>query len=198
MCAPARVKRCCIPIRQPPLMGCRWPVPCCALLCCAPCRFVKLCKAAAKGRDGVEDASPIVFLKHNVYDDEEEEVTDLAKKYNVRVSHQKCEGVGLWCQGGRENVADLAKRCTVGWCLCGCFWNRVFALLCAECHGVLCCVSAQHVSCLLVPPKHQQPSLLSVGTPCTGPSACCCHPAPPLPPSPECPSLHFLQGRAGS
>lgn len=61
-------------------------------LCCAvlsyvfPCRFVKLCKAAAKSRDGSEDAPPIVFLKHNVYDDEEEEVTDLAKKYNVRVS----------------------------------------------------------------------------------------------------------------
>jgi hypothetical protein len=58
-----------------------------AVLCCAHNhRFVKLCKAAAKGRDGVEDAPPIVFLKHNVYDDEEEEVTDLAKKYNVRVS----------------------------------------------------------------------------------------------------------------
>lgn len=56
---------------------------------CGACKyiqpgFVKLCKAAAKGRDGVEDAPPIVFLKHNVYDDEEEEVTDLAKKYNVR------------------------------------------------------------------------------------------------------------------
>jgi hypothetical protein len=47
---------------------------------------VKLCKAAAKSRDGSEDTPPIVFLKHNVYDDEEEEVTDLAKKYNVRVS----------------------------------------------------------------------------------------------------------------
>jgi hypothetical protein len=50
------------------------------------CRFVKLCKAAAKSRDGAVDTTPIVFLKHNVYDDEEEEVTDLAKKYNVRVS----------------------------------------------------------------------------------------------------------------
>lgn len=48
-------------------------------------RFVKLCKAAAKSADG-SDAPPIVFLKHNVYDDEEEEVTDLAKTYNVRVS----------------------------------------------------------------------------------------------------------------
>jgi hypothetical protein len=47
---------------------------------------VKLCKAAAKSRDGADDASPIVFLKHNVYDDEEEEVTELAKTYNVRVS----------------------------------------------------------------------------------------------------------------
>jgi len=49
-----------------------------------PSRFVKLCRAAAKSRDG-DDAPPIVFLKHNVYDDDEEEVTDLAKKYNVRV-----------------------------------------------------------------------------------------------------------------
>jgi hypothetical protein len=53
-------------------------------------RFVKLCKAAAKSRDG-DDAPPIVFLKHNVYDDEDEEVTPLAKKYNVRVSHQVSE-----------------------------------------------------------------------------------------------------------
>jgi hypothetical protein len=60
-------------------------VLCCAVLCCAAHRFVKLCKAAAKSRDG-DDAPPIVFLKHNVYDDEDEEVTPLAKKYNVRVS----------------------------------------------------------------------------------------------------------------
>lgn len=55
---------------------------------CGACKyiqpgFVKLCRAAAKSRDG-DDAPPIVFLKHNVYDDDEEEVTDLAKKYNVR------------------------------------------------------------------------------------------------------------------
>lgn len=72
------------------------------MLCYAPCRFVKLCKAAAKGRDGVEDASPIVFLKHNVYDDEEEEVTDLAKKYNVRVSCQKCDECGVFDCGVRS------------------------------------------------------------------------------------------------
>jgi hypothetical protein len=54
---------------------------------------VRLCKAAARSREGQgADAAPppIVFLKHNVYDEQEEEVTDLAKQYNVRVSAGVC------------------------------------------------------------------------------------------------------------
>ena len=38
--------------------------------------FVKLCKAGP--------ASPIVFVKHNVFDDDAEEVTDIGSKYSVR------------------------------------------------------------------------------------------------------------------
>jgi thioredoxin 1 len=37
--------------------------------------FVKLCKAGP--------SSPVVFVKHNVYDDDAEEVTDVGRKYNV-------------------------------------------------------------------------------------------------------------------
>lgn len=51
-------------------------------------RFVKLCKAAARSADG-DDAPPIVFLKHNVFDDEEEEVGWLVSVVSCRASRRR-------------------------------------------------------------------------------------------------------------
>eukprot|EP00878_Enallax_costatus_P009146 GHUV01009560.1.p1 GENE.GHUV01009560.1~~GHUV01009560.1.p1 ORF type:complete len:233 (+),score=63.30 GHUV01009560.1:599-1297(+) len=53
---------------------------------CGACKFiypgfVKLCKASAAGQTS---NPPVVFLKHNVFDDDQDEVTELCKKYNVR------------------------------------------------------------------------------------------------------------------
>lgn len=51
---------------------------------CGACKyiqpgFVKLCKATSG------ETPLVIFIKHNVYDDEEEELTDLAKAYNIKV-----------------------------------------------------------------------------------------------------------------
>lgn len=55
---------------------------------CGACKyimpgFIKLCKASATGHSSGEP--PVVFVKHNVYDEDEGSVTALAKKYNIRV-----------------------------------------------------------------------------------------------------------------
>lgn len=58
---------------------------------CGACKFiypgfVKMCRESAsqQQQQQQEDSQPIVFLKHNVYDDDEGEVTALCKQYNVR------------------------------------------------------------------------------------------------------------------
>jgi thioredoxin-like negative regulator of GroEL len=53
---------------------------------CGACKFiypgfVKLCKASTAGQPS---NPPVKFLKHNVFDDEQEEVTQLCKQYNIR------------------------------------------------------------------------------------------------------------------
>ncbi|KAF8066341.1 ENGASE2 [Scenedesmus sp. PABB004] len=79
---------------------------------CGACKFiypgfVKLCRASAGGGGGA-GAAPVMFLKHNVFDDEEEEVTALCKQYNVR-SVPKF----IFFKGGREleafSTRDKAK-----------------------------------------------------------------------------------------
>jgi thiol-disulfide isomerase/thioredoxin len=54
---------------------------------CGACKylmpgFLNLCKDAYN-----EEQPNVMFLKHNVYDDEEEEKTDLARRLRVQVCH---------------------------------------------------------------------------------------------------------------
>eukprot|EP00775_Hariotina_reticulata_P011568 gene11568-11712_t len=54
---------------------------------CGACKyimpgFIKLCQASANGHRS--DKPPVVFAKHNVFDEDEGSVTALAKKYNIR------------------------------------------------------------------------------------------------------------------
>jgi thiol-disulfide isomerase/thioredoxin len=56
---------------------------------CGACKyilpgFVKLCKAAY----GDDAAASVVFLKHNVFDDDEAEKTDLARRLQIMVRIQ--------------------------------------------------------------------------------------------------------------
>ncbi|KAF6265411.1 hypothetical protein COO60DRAFT_1633537 [Scenedesmus sp. NREL 46B-D3] len=60
---------------------------------CGACRFiypgfVKMCRESntqqQQQQQQEESSQPVVFLKHNVYDDDEGEVTQLCRQYNVR------------------------------------------------------------------------------------------------------------------
>jgi len=52
-----------------------------------------------RARGGVQDNPAVLFAKHNVFDDEAEEVTDLARELNIRVrGGLHGMAVGLWGQ----------------------------------------------------------------------------------------------------
>lgn len=71
---------------------------------CGACKYIaggfaKICKASDSS-----DHPGVVFVKHNVYDDEEEELTGLAKEFNI-----KNVPMFRFFKGGRE-VESFATR----------------------------------------------------------------------------------------
>lgn len=111
-----------------------------------------------------------MFLKHNVYDDEEEEVTDLAKKFNVRVSTgqqlgEPAEWVTTSC---RSHLLRRQARC---WDTQHCWQPQVMQSVPGSVRAG--CVMLHALTAPDLPPA--------------------CLPALTACPA-ECPPLHFLQG----
>jgi len=81
---------------------------------CGACKyiqpgFLKLCKAAKS------EQRAVVFVKHNVYDDEVEEMTDLAKSLQIRnvpmfQFYRRGELIDSFATRDRKRIAEAINR----------------------------------------------------------------------------------------